>query len=74
MLKNSFKCMSYKTIFHSLFASWVILSSAVVFFRNYLFQKTLFMNIIRVSNSSDTDQARWTVGPNLGPNCAVDKT
>ena len=27
------------------------------------------MNTIRVSNSLDPDQARWNVGPDLGPNC-----
>ena len=26
------------------------------------------MNTIRVSNSLDPDQARWNVGPDLGPN------
>ena len=26
-------------------------------------------NIIKVSNSSDPDQAQYSVGPNLGPNC-----
>ena len=28
-----------------------------------------FFNTIRVSNSLDPDQARYFVGPDLGPNC-----
>ena len=33
------------------------------------FLKNSFRNTIRVSNSLDPDQARHTVGPDLGPNC-----
>ena len=33
------------------------------------FSKNSFRNTIRVSNSLDPHQARWFVGPDLGPNC-----
>ena len=29
----------------------------------------MFRNIIKVSNSFDPDQAKYFVGPKLGPNC-----
>ena len=52
--------------------SWEILHafwSSAEFFQNKFFQKKSFRNTIRVSNSSDPDQARHYVGPDLGPNC-----
>ena len=56
-----------------LFAPWEIfhafLSSAVVFFFKINFLKISIRNMIRVSSSLDTDQARQKVGPDLGPNC-----
>ena len=36
-------------------------------FQSGLFRKKSFRNIIRVANSLDPDQARHTVGPDLGP-------
>ena len=33
------------------------------------FSKNSFRNMIRVSNSSDPDQVRCSVGPDLGPKC-----
>ena len=39
------------------------------FFFKLTFSKKSFRNTIRVSNSSDPDQARHFVGPDLGPNC-----
>ena len=33
------------------------------------FQTTSLRNTIRVSNGLDPDQARRSVGPDLGPNC-----
>ena len=36
------------------------------FFQNQLFEKFF---TIRVSNSLDLDQARHSIGPDLGPNC-----
>ena len=38
-------------------------------FSKLIFSKKYFRNIIRVSNSSDPDQARQSVGPDLDPNC-----
>ena len=32
-------------------------------------KKRFFRNMISLSNSSDSDQARQSVGPDLGPNC-----
>ena len=40
----------------------------LIFFKIKFFKKS-FSNIIRVSNSSDPDQARHSVGPDLDPNC-----
>ena len=40
-----------------------LLSSKLTFSKNY------FRNTTRVSNSSDPDQDRRSVGPDLGPNC-----
>ena len=40
----------------------LVLSSADFFFNS-------LRNTIRVSNSLDPDQAIFSVGPNLGPNC-----
>ena len=37
-------------------------------FSKLTFSKKSFMNIIRVSNSLDTDQARRSLGPDLGAN------
>ena len=34
-----------------------------------MFSKNSLRNTIRVSNSLDPDQARHSVGPDLGPNC-----
>ena len=39
------------------------------YFSKIDFWKNSLMNIIRVSNSLDPDQARHFVGPDLGPNC-----
>ena len=36
---------------------------------NQFREKKSFRNTIRVSNSLDPDQARCSVGPDLGPNC-----
>ena len=43
--------------------------SSADFFSKSTFSKNAFKNIIRVSNSLDSDQARHFVGPDLGPNC-----
>ena len=43
--------------------------SSTDFFQNQLFEKKKFRNTIRVLNSLDPDQARRSVGPDLGPNC-----
>ena len=51
------------------FAYWVILHDFLCFFKINFFQKNSFRNTIRVSNSSDPDQARHFVGPDLDPNC-----
>ena len=45
-------------------SSWVILNACC-----YLFLKSSFRNIIKVSNSLDPDLARKFVGPDLGLNC-----
>ena len=37
------------------------------FFNNHLFENSI-RNTIRVPNSLDPDQARYIVGPDLGPN------
>ena len=53
-------------------ACWVILHaflSPADFFQNQLFQKNSFRNTIRVLNSLNSDWARHSVGPDLGPNC-----
>ena len=39
------------------------------FFSKSTFSKNSFRNTIRVSNRVDPDQARFHVGPGLGPNC-----
>ena len=41
----------------------------LIFFQNQLFQKNSLGKTIKVSNSLDPDQARRSVGPDLGPNC-----
>ena len=38
-------------------------------FSKSFFRKNSFRKTIRVSNSLDPDQARYFVGPDLGPNC-----
>ena len=38
-------------------------------FFHFFFQKNSFRNTIRVSNNLDLDQDRYSVGPDLGPNC-----
>ena len=43
--------------------------SSADFFQNQLFLKNTFGNTIRVSYSLDPDQARHSVGPDLGSNC-----
>ena len=43
--------------------------SSAYFFSKLTFAKNSFGNAIRVSNSLDPDQARHSVGPDLGPNC-----
>ena len=54
------------------FASWVNfrarVSSAYIISKS-TFSKKFFQNTIRVSNSSDPDQAQHFVGPDLGLNC-----
>ena len=47
----------------------MLLLSSADFFQNELFSKNSFKNTIRVSKSLDPDQARYSVGPDLGPNC-----
>ena len=47
---------------------FVLLLSADFFFKINFFKK-YFRNIIIVSNSLDPDQARHSVGPDLGSNC-----
>ena len=42
---------------------------AFFLFQNHLFGKNSFRNMIRVSNSLDPDQARHSVGADLGLNC-----
>ena len=39
------------------------------FFSKSTFLKTSFLNSIIVSNGLDPDQARHSVGPDLGPKC-----
>ena len=41
----------------------------LLIFSKLTFSKHSFRNTIRVSNSSDPDQDRQSVGPDLGPNC-----
>ena len=41
----------------------------LLIFSKSTFLKNSFRNTIRVSNSLDPDQARHSVGPDLGPNC-----
>ena len=41
----------------------------LIFFFKIIFFEKYFRNTIRVSNSLDPDQARRSVGPDLGPNC-----
>ena len=52
---------------HYLFACWVIFLAFVVclLFSKLSFSKNSFSNTIRVSNGSDPDQDRHTVGPDL---------
>ena len=45
-----------------------LLSSADFFYEIYPF-KNSFRNTIIMSNCLDQDQARHSVGPDLGPNC-----
>ena len=47
----------------------MLLLSSADFFQNELFSKNSFKNTIRVSKSLDPEQARYSVGPDLGPNC-----
>ena len=55
------------------FACWVTVHATVavcwLFFSKLSFSKIYFRSTIRVSNSSDSDQDRRFVGPDLGPNC-----
>ena len=46
-----------------------MLFCSLLFFFKINFSKNSFGNTIRVSNSLDPDQARHSVGPDLGPNC-----
>ena len=46
----------------------MLLSSSAVFSKLF-FSKHSFRNTIRVSNSLDSDQDRYYVGPDLGQNC-----
>ena len=48
-----------------------LLSSAYFFFKIFYFEKRHFGKTIRVPNSSDPDQARHFVRPELGPICFV---
>ena len=41
----------------------------LLIFSKLTISKHSFRNTIRVSNSSDQDQDRHSVGPDLGPNC-----
>ena len=41
----------------------------LMFFSKLIFSKTFFENNIKASNSSDPDQDRRLVCPDLGPNC-----
>ena len=41
----------------------------LIFFKIKFFKIKSLRNTIRVSNSLDPDQARHSVGPDLGPNC-----
>ena len=43
--------------------------SSADFFLRLTFSRNSFTNTIRVSNSFDPDQDRYSVGPDLGPNC-----
>ena len=46
--------------------------SSADFFSKSTFLKNSFSNTIRVSNSMDPDQDRYSVGPELGSNCLLD--
>ena len=54
------------------FACWEILHAflfcRLLIFSKLMFSKNSFRNIIRVSNSLDSNQAQIFVGHNLGPN------
>ena len=39
-----------------------------------IFQNSLFQIIISVSNSLDPDQAQCSSGPDLGPNCKLQRS
>ena len=69
---QQFKCIGDLSVAILLFAYWVILHaflSPADFFQNPFFSKNYFRNTIRASNSLDSDQARYFVGPDLDPNC-----
>ena len=55
-----------------LFATWEIFHAFLLsaeFFSKSTISKNSFRNTIWVSNRLDPDQARHSVGPDLGPNC-----
>ena len=60
-----FKTLCMLGYFHDLFCPLLTLFKIVVFF-----SKKIFHNTTSVSNSLDPDQARRSVGPDLGPNCS----
>ena len=62
----SVDALHLSTIIASVVAFFLLSSD---FFQIKLFLKNSFRNTNRVSNSSDPDQARHFVGPDLGPNC-----
>ena len=48
----------------------MLLLMSADFFQNLKnFENKSFRNTLRVSNGSDSDQNRCSVGPDLGPNC-----
>ena len=47
----------------------MLLFSSAYYIQKLIFTKNYFRNIIRVSNSLDTDQDRHSVGPDPVANC-----